>query len=117
MVVSMEQDQEDLGTVWQSWGGKWSTHDSIHFEYPGFHPTPSGESLLYKVATTAAGIALPLKLSLALSLGEWISENPRLATAVEQLQVLGLPVGSYLDRSLEEVLRVFPQWALDILGL
>jgi len=38
MVVAGEENQNDLGTVWEQWGGVWGGHvrDPVHFEYPGF---------------------------------------------------------------------------------
>lgn len=40
MVVVGEANQNDLGQVWESWGGVWGgrASDPIHFEYPGFSP-------------------------------------------------------------------------------
>jgi len=120
MLVIGDDNQNDLGSVWQAMGGKWGgpNRDPIHFEYPGFSPPGlPATSFLYKAATFGAGLAIPFRASLALSLGEWISENPTLAPAIENLQLLGVPIGSYLDQSLEEILGIFPQWVLDILGL
>jgi hypothetical protein len=33
-----KQDQNDLGQVWESWGGVWGGRfgDPVHFEWPGF---------------------------------------------------------------------------------
>ncbi len=40
LIVSGEENQYDLGSVWQSWGGVWGgASDPIHFEYPGFRET------------------------------------------------------------------------------
>ncbi len=36
LVVYGPDNQADLGSVWQSWGGVWHPSDAIHFEYPGF---------------------------------------------------------------------------------
>jgi len=37
----MESNLNDLGKVWESWGGVWGGHfkDPIHFEFPGFPHT------------------------------------------------------------------------------
>ncbi len=50
LIVNGEENQYDLGSVWQSWGGVWGgASDSIHFEYPGFKETVSA------VATASRG--------------------------------------------------------------
>jgi hypothetical protein len=37
MIVQGEQNQSDLGLVWQQWGGVYGgVGDPVHFEYPGF---------------------------------------------------------------------------------
>lgn len=39
LLVLGDDNQADLGSVWESWGGIWgSTRDPVHFEYPGFTP-------------------------------------------------------------------------------
>ena len=76
MVVVGTENQNDLGTVWEQWGGVWGGHarDPIHFEYPGFkalgqtagagaeYGTPSapasarGGGALYTLADFLAGL-------------------------------------------------------------
>jgi len=61
----MESDHNDLGHVWESWGGVWGGHfkDPIHFEYPGFTPPPA-ESFDYgHAAKVAASLLIPLPLT------------------------------------------------------
>jgi hypothetical protein len=38
-----KQDQNDLGQVWESWGGVWGGRfgDPVHFEWPGFKASAS----------------------------------------------------------------------------
>jgi hypothetical protein len=36
MVADTTENLHDLGYVWTTWGGLWSAHDEVHFEYPGF---------------------------------------------------------------------------------
>src|SRR5215470_8102715 len=70
MVASSTEDLHDLGTVWRSWGGKWSTDDEVHFEYPGFNPA------------TAAPVNLPLDTTYGCDLSDWrnwILWNPHCA--------------------------------------
>jgi hypothetical protein len=44
VVVIGDENLNDLGQVWESWGGVWggANRDPIHFEYPGFRPPPAG---------------------------------------------------------------------------
>lgn len=44
MVASTAEDLHDLGSVWTQWGGLWSPHDEVHFEYPGF-TVPTAEEI------------------------------------------------------------------------
>lgn len=60
MVVPSEEDQLDLGSVWQGWGGVWSRKDFIHFEYPGFKPPASVSSESTVRQQVNAGIPLTL---------------------------------------------------------
>ncbi len=53
MVVNGEQNQADLGSVWQQWGGVWGgAGDPVHFEYPGFRLSDHVSSL--ETGTAAA---------------------------------------------------------------
>jgi len=55
LVVSGEQNQLDLGTVWQQWGGVWGgTSDPVHFEYPGFK---IGEHVDLETSGSSSGVA------------------------------------------------------------
>ncbi len=54
LIVNGEENQYDLGSVWQSWGGVWGgSSDPIHFEYPGFKGTVGA------VATASPGGPAP----------------------------------------------------------
>lgn len=71
MVVVGDENQDDLGQVWGSWGGVWGPNDPIHFEYPGFSPPrtvarPEGGSLLLTLADIWYGSAIAEVLSLFL---------------------------------------------------
>lgn len=40
VVVIGDENQADLGQVWEAWGGVWGgQRDPVHFEYPGFKAT------------------------------------------------------------------------------
>lgn len=60
MVVAGEENQFDLGAVWQSWGGVWSSKDFVHFEYPGFKPprTVTTESAVGQQIESSVGPTL-----------------------------------------------------------
>ncbi len=38
LIADSAQHLHYLGRVWRRWGGRWSTHDEVHFEFPGFIP-------------------------------------------------------------------------------
>lgn len=63
MVVAGEDNQLDLGTVWQGWGGVWSSKDTIHFEYPGFKAPASVAPESAVREEVYAGVGSPLTLS------------------------------------------------------
>jgi len=44
MVADTVENLHDLGTVWTNWGGVWSPHDEVHFEYPGFSVPTQGRT-------------------------------------------------------------------------
>jgi len=58
-----------LGSLWESWGGKWGGrfNDPVHFEYPGFVPPGDPRTAqfltgLYKAANLASFVASPLEV-------------------------------------------------------
>jgi len=67
MVADTTENLHDLGTVWQNWGGVWSTHDEVHFEYPGF-------------VASAFAVNEPGFLETVKQFGEWYAGLPWYAT-------------------------------------
>jgi hypothetical protein len=69
--INDESQFDDLGSVWESWGGIWGGHfhDPIHFEGPGVDrttvvedpgvPQPQFVDQLNAVLNTAVGLAAP----------------------------------------------------------
>lgn len=88
LVVTGEQNQSDLGTVWQNWGGVYGGgNDPVHFEYPGFNvpqqDTSSGAAPVGGVAASVFDILVGMNpvvgysewVGLFLSLLPGLSEN------------------------------------------
>jgi hypothetical protein len=57
-----KQDQNDLGQVWESWGGVWGGRfgDPVHFEWPGFKAAPAASACggVTKALVTAVDFVL-----------------------------------------------------------
>lgn len=81
MVVIGSENQNDLGSVWQSWGGVWGPSDAIHFEYPGFQ-APSGP-VPQSTAESILSIPAPFSLTAAQLLAEAFPDiEPSVAYAI-----------------------------------
>jgi len=81
MIVIGSENQNDLGSVWQSWGGVWGPSDAIHFEYPGFS-APSG-AVSQSTAESILSIPAPLSLTVAQLLAEAFPDlDPSLSYAL-----------------------------------
>lgn len=117
LVVPNAVDQNDLGTAWKSWGGKWggdfSVKDPIHFEYPGFSPT---------AGTDPSAPADPISLNIRRKAEQlvdqliWLLPLPLrgiLSTAAIATQLLSI-VG--YDEGLLDWLLLHPAEAADALG-
>jgi hypothetical protein len=52
-----QQDQSDLGQVWESWGGVWGGRfgDPVHFEWPGFKAPATKGSGCGPITSAIAG--------------------------------------------------------------
>lgn len=89
MVVVGEQNQNDLGQVWESWGGVWGgrASDPIHYEYPGFSAPPAA---LQRCTETGSLIAQAVDFVLGFAPG--IGEVELLAT----LASFGFPRSSVM---------------------
>jgi hypothetical protein len=110
LVVVGAENQNDLGQVWESWGGKWGgrAHDPIHFEYPGFLvPQPS------IVSQVGIGLATPLPVSAGVTLAQAAAEHPALAELIDQAIGMGLPVTPFWNWELS----LLPSWLRQSLSL
>lgn len=70
LVVTGSDNQHDLGSLWTSWGGVYSLHDDIHFEYPGFTPPQIQQGLAEQIASMPAPLLASLAQDLALAFGQ-----------------------------------------------
>jgi D-alanyl-D-alanine carboxypeptidase len=110
LVVVGTENQNDLGQVWESWGGKWGgrAHDPIHFEYPGFQvPEPP------LTAQVGIGLATPLPVSAGVTLAQAAAEHPQLAEAINLAIGMGLPVTPFWNWELS----LLPSWLRQSLSL
>jgi hypothetical protein len=96
MVVAGDQNQLDLGQVWQSWGGVWGPSDAIHFEYPGFRQAVAATAQPSPGAPT--GAASPWAGYLATAVDIAIGLNPLIGYTelVAWLLSLGFPESEIL---------------------
>jgi len=69
LIVTPLEYLNALGSLWESWGGKWGGRfrDPVHFEYPGFtapvNPRTNQFLMgLYKAANLASFVATPLEV-------------------------------------------------------
>lgn len=113
MVISPLDYLPDVGSYWKEQGGVWGGefNDPIHFEYPGFKDflaSQSGatDSTLYKVATTVAGLAVPLPVTAAVTLSGWIQAHPEVQWVVDLL-----PSSAWLELPVDSL----PKWLKDVL--
>ncbi len=96
LLVEGDQNQFDLGSVWQSWGGIWGgARDPIHFQLPGFSPAAFG-------GVGPAGAPVPSELNLV-PIGQavdiLIGLNPVMGTIelAAELTKLGFPESEIAD--------------------
>lgn len=118
LVVDNPVDQNDLGTVWKSWRGKWGgdfrVPDPIHFEFPGFvsptgptDPSAPADPISTSIRNKAERLAdqviwlLPIPLRGILSIS---------ALATQILSIVGL------DEPTLDWLLLHPAEAADALG-
>lgn len=68
VVVDNDSDLDDLGKVWESWGGVWGGHygDPVHFEFPGFK---AAAPIAVKCSKTTSLIAAAADLVLGFAPG------------------------------------------------
>lgn len=95
LVVSGEENQRDLGSIWQQWGGIWGgLGDPVHFEYPGFSlsdhfQTPFREKVKATAQSTSASVA-----DFVLGFVPGLGQAEMIATVAE---LLGVPSSVALD--------------------
>lgn len=107
MVVTGSDNQQDLGSVWTSWGGVWHPSDNIHFEYPGF---TGGYQKAY---TSGAGIVSGLAgsyVSGTATIGKLIRDHPDWAPIIEG--VFG-PVAQIAEYGID----ILPDWLINSLSM
>ncbi len=102
LLVAGEQNQYDLGQVWQSWGGVWGgSKDPIHFEMPGFRQAFQSERPDIRTAPAASVQASPRKEASVLSeaVDLILGLNPIIGYTelVAWLLSLGFPQSQILD--------------------
>jgi hypothetical protein len=79
LVVTPWEALADVGYTWESWGGVWgSQNDPVHFQYPGFSPPSTTESIHDWVLRKYG--AIPWWLSMVLPAGTTTKDAAHPAT-------------------------------------
>jgi hypothetical protein len=82
VAVDNLSDLNDLGSVWESWGGVWGGRfgDPVHFEFPGFSPAKATPTSTHKCGGWAGAISTAADFVLGFAPG--IGEVELVATLV-----------------------------------